>query len=96
MFDFRNQLKQLQSFVSTEQHNDCHLAEAVVDTPPCVSKSNDWEALYISLDRCSDETSGVISVSEEFVLQKNKIVCYRICTSVNMIHRYMPYKIIIG
>ena len=46
-----------------------------------------------SLDSCSEETSGVVSVSEETVLQKNKIGCYRICTNDNKIHRYMPYKI---
>ena len=64
----------------------------MVEKPRCVSKAKDWEAVCISLDSCFDETSGVESVSEEIVLQKNKIVCYRICTSVNMIHRYMPYK----
>ena len=37
--------------------------------------------------------AGVVSVSEEIVLQKNKIGCYRICTSDNKINRYMPYKI---
>ena len=26
-------------------------------------------------------------------MQKNKIGCYRICTSDNKVHRYMPYKI---
>ena len=96
MLGVRNKLIQLQSFVSTERHNDCHLTEIPVDTPPCVSKSNDWEAVCISLDSCSDETSGAVSVSEEIVLQKNKIRCYRICASDNKIHRYMPYKIIIG
>ena len=25
-------------------------------------------------------------------MQKNKIRCYRICTSDNKIHKYMPYK----
>ena len=73
LLGYRNELKQLQSFDSTEQHNDCHITEVVVETPPCVSKANDWEALYISLDSCSGETSGVVSVSEEIVLQKNKI-----------------------
>ena len=65
----------------------------MVETPPCVCKSNDWEALCISIDSCFDETSGVVSVYEEIVLQKNKIRCYRFCTSDNKIHRYMPYKI---
>ena len=64
----------------------------MVDTPPCVSKDHDWEALCISLDRCSDETSGVISVPGEIVLQKIKIGFYRKCTSDNKRHRYMPYK----
>ena len=50
------------------------------------------EALYISLDSCSDDTPGVVSVSEEIVLQKNKIGCYRICTGDKKIHRCMPYK----
>ena len=65
----------------------------MVETPPCVSKAHDWEALWISLDSCFDETAGVVSVSTEIVLQKNKIGCYRIYTSDNKIHRYMPYKI---
>ena len=65
----------------------------MVETPPCVSKAHDWGALCISLDSCSVETSDVVSVSEEIVLQKNKIRLYRICTSDNKIHRYMPYKI---
>ena len=40
LFGVRNELKQLQSFDSTEQHNDCHLTQEVVETPPCVSKAH--------------------------------------------------------
>ena len=66
----------------------------MVETPPCVCKAHDCEALCISLDRCSEETSGVVSASEEIVLQKNKIGRYRMCTSDNYkIHSYMPKKI---
>ena len=35
LFGVRNEFKQLQSFVSTEQNNDCHLTEVVVEKPPC-------------------------------------------------------------
>ena len=41
LFGVCNELKRLQSFVSTEQHNNCHLTEVVVETPPCVSKAYD-------------------------------------------------------
>ena len=92
LLGYRNERKQLQLLVSTEQQNDCHITEVVVETPPCVSKANGWEALWISLDSCFNETSGVVSVSDEIVLQKNKLGRYRICTSDNKIHRYMPYK----
>ena len=92
LLGYRYELKQLQ-LVSIEQHNDCHITEVVVETPPCVSKAKDWEALWISLDSYFDETSGAVSVSEEIVLQKNKKGRCRICTSDNKIHRYMPYKI---
>ena len=44
MFGDRNELKQLQLFVSTEQCNDCHLTEVVAETPRCVSNAHDWEA----------------------------------------------------
>ena len=44
LFCVYNELKQLQSFVSTEQHDDCHLTELVVETPLCVRKAHDWEA----------------------------------------------------
>ena len=42
LFGVCSELKHLQSFVSAEQHNDCHLTEVVVETPPCVSKAHDW------------------------------------------------------
>ena len=38
LFGVRNELKQIQSFVSSEQRN-CHLTEVVVETPTCVSKA---------------------------------------------------------
>ena len=49
----------------------CHLTEAVVETPLCASKARDLEALSTSPDSCSEETSVVVSASEELVLQKN-------------------------
>ena len=50
----------------------------MVETSPYVSKAHDWAALCTSLDSCSEETSGVVSVSEVIVLQKkNKIGLYK-------------------
>ena len=45
LFGVCNELKQLQSFVSTERDNDCHLTEVVVEIPLCVSKAHNSEAL---------------------------------------------------
>ena len=43
LFDVLPELKQIQSFISTEQLNDCHLVEEDGETSKCVSIAPDLE-----------------------------------------------------
>ena len=54
LFDVLSELKQLQSFISTEQLNDCQLDEKDGYTSKCVSIAPDLEYFGISQKICSN------------------------------------------
>ena len=56
LFDVLTELKQLQSFISTEQLNDCQLLEEDGEISKCVSIAPDLESFGISQENCSNET----------------------------------------
>ena len=56
LFDVLSELKLLQSFISTEQLNDCQLVEEDGETSKCVSIAPDLEYVGISQEICSNDT----------------------------------------
>ena len=56
LFDVLSELKQLQSFISTEHLNDCQLDEEDGETSKCVSIAPDLEYFGIYQEICSSET----------------------------------------
>ena len=56
LLDVLSELKQLPSFISTEQLNDCQLVEEDGKTSKCVSIAPDLEYFGISQEICSNET----------------------------------------
>ena len=53
LFDVLSELKQLQSFISKEQLNDCQHVEEVAEAFQCVSIAPDLESFGISQESCS-------------------------------------------
>ena len=65
-FNMNNELSQLQSFISTEQLNNCQLVEVAVDS----SVAPDLEALRTSQESCSVKTPLIVRNANDGVLRR--------------------------